>query len=72
MMTGHTQNQHDPNPVPCYIVAPEFKNRKFINWENLRNDTLGVLSDVAPTILELMALPQPEEMTGHSLLKYLS
>ena len=28
----------------------------------------GVLADLAPTLLEMMGLPQPEEMTGHSLL----
>ncbi len=29
----------------------------------------GRLADVAPTILEIMGLPQPEEMTGHALIK---
>jgi 2,3-bisphosphoglycerate-independent phosphoglycerate mutase len=28
----------------------------------------GTLADVAPTLLEMMGLPQPEEMTGRSLL----
>lgn len=28
----------------------------------------GVLGDVAPTLLEVMGLPQPEDMDGHSLL----
>ncbi len=70
-MTGRTQNQHDPNPVPFYFIAKEVKHHKFINWPNLRNDTLGVLSDVAPTILELMEIPKPPEMTGHSLLKHI-
>ena len=28
----------------------------------------GVLADLAPTMLEMMGLEQPEEMTGHSLL----
>ena len=28
----------------------------------------GVLADLAPTMLEMMGLKQPEEMTGHSLL----
>jgi 2,3-bisphosphoglycerate-independent phosphoglycerate mutase len=30
--------------------------------------TLGILADVAPTLLELLGLPKPKEMTGHSLL----
>ena len=28
----------------------------------------GVLADLAPTLLEMMGLKQPEEMTGHSLI----
>jgi 2,3-bisphosphoglycerate-independent phosphoglycerate mutase len=32
------------------------------------NDTKGTLSDIAPTILKLMDLKQPQEMTGHSLM----
>jgi 2,3-bisphosphoglycerate-independent phosphoglycerate mutase len=35
---------------------------------NIRRLADGQLSDVAPTVLELMGLPQPKEMTGHSLL----
>ena len=31
----------------------------------------GVLADVAPTLLELMGLPKPAEMTGHSLIERL-
>ena len=30
----------------------------------------GILADVAPTILALMGLPQPPEMTGHSLVTF--
>ncbi len=67
-MTSQSETQHDPNPVPFYLVAPEFRNRKFLNWENLSSEVAGVLSDVAPTILELMNIPQPAEMTGRSLL----
>jgi 2,3-bisphosphoglycerate-independent phosphoglycerate mutase len=29
----------------------------------------GALSDLAPTLLDMMGLPKPPEMTGHSLLK---
>lgn len=71
LMTGRPERQHDPNPVPFYLVGQEFKNRKFINWQNLANDTLGVLSDITPTILELMQIQKPNDMTGHSLLKQL-
>lgn len=69
--TGEPETQHDPNPVPFYLVAPELKNRRFVNWQSLNSETVGVLSDVAPTILELMRIPKPKEMTGRSLLEEL-
>lgn len=50
---------HTSNPVKCILVGE--KNRK------LREG--GKLSDIAPTLLELMALPVPEQMTGKSLIE---
>ena len=48
---------HTTNPVPCIITK-----------ENIElND--GILADIAPTMLELLELPIPEEMTGKSLIK---
>ena len=48
---------HTTNPVPCIITKTGIE---------LRN---GILADVAPTMLELIGLPIPEEMTGTSLIK---
>jgi len=70
-ITGRPETQHDPNPVPFYLIAQEFKNRKFSNWKNLSMDVTGVLSDVAPTIIEIMNIPKPPEMNGESLLQSL-
>lgn len=69
--TGEPETQHDANPVPLYLVATEFKGRKFSNWQNIRNQTGGILSDVAPTILELLEVSKPADMTGQSLLSNL-
>ncbi|AYE87495.1 2,3-bisphosphoglycerate-independent phosphoglycerate mutase [Sulfitobacter sp. D7] len=56
--TGGAHTAHTLNPVPVVAVgAPE--------GTALRD---GRLADLAPTVLELMGLPQPEEMTGKSLL----
>lgn len=63
------ESQHDFNPVPLYLVAPEFRGRKFLNWKNIENETMGSLADVAPTILELFGVTKPPEMTGRSLLE---
>lgn len=67
-VTGLPQSQHVANPVPFYLVADAYKGRKFLNADSLAIEALGSLADVAPTILELMGIPQPSEMTGRSLL----
>ena len=59
--TGGPFTAHTTNPVPCILVDPE------------RMDTVlrdgGRLSDLAPTMLELMGLPVPPQMTGKSLIQ---
>jgi len=56
---GSPNTAHTTQPVPCFLVG-----------KNLDNITLttGVLGDVAPTLLDLMGLNQPESMTGKSLI----
>jgi 2,3-bisphosphoglycerate-independent phosphoglycerate mutase len=56
--TDAPHTQHTTNPVPLLVVDEE-------RWV-LRPG--GGLADVAPTVLELMGLPRPQEMTGRSLL----
>lgn len=53
--TGHTDS-----PVPCIVVDPALRGVALHDG--------GALTDVAPTLLHLLGLPQPTEMTGHSLL----
>jgi 2,3-bisphosphoglycerate-independent phosphoglycerate mutase len=55
---GVAHTQHTVGPVPLVYVG--------------RRATLhhGALRDLAPTVLALMALPQPPEMTGHSLVEF--
>ncbi|MBI1243526.1 MAG: 2,3-bisphosphoglycerate-independent phosphoglycerate mutase [Alphaproteobacteria bacterium] len=62
--SGQPMTAHTLNPVPVYLVGGRFPGR---NAPVLLAD--GILADVAPTLLELMGLPQPPEMTGHSLLQ---
>lgn len=72
LKTGQAETKHDPNPVPFYLIANEYKKQK--NDEKIRRSesyTGGILSDVAPTMLELMKIPKPPEMTGQSLLNQL-
>jgi len=70
-MTGRKETQHDPNPVPLYLIGPGFEGRQFFNQQKLHEETLGILSDVAPTILKVLNIPIPPEMTGHNLLEKL-
>lgn len=56
---GTPNTAHSLNPVPCVYVTDD-KNAKVEN---------GRLADVAPTILSIMGLKQPAEMTGHSLIE---
>ena len=58
---GSPFTAHTTNPVPVVLVSEKYKNAK------LRDD--GVLADLAPTLLEIMNLPIPKEMTGKSLIK---
>jgi 2,3-bisphosphoglycerate-independent phosphoglycerate mutase len=68
--TGDIDKDHTTNPVPFLLIANEFKFSKTvgINYEFLSTFVpAGAISDVAPTILELLGLPKPVEMTGVSL-----
>jgi len=66
--TGQPESQHDISPVPLYLVARELQGRKFVNADRLALETIGSLADVAPTILAMMGIPKPEDMTGTSVL----
>ena len=55
---GTPNTAHSLNPVPIVVVSDRVKA--------VHN---GILADVAPTVLKLMGLPQPEEMTGKALVE---
>lgn len=70
--TGETLTEHTINPVPFYMVKSELIQQKSTEEISRELDEpRGFLSDIAPTILSLMNLPIPEEMTGKNLLPYL-
>ena len=54
---GSPNTAHTTNPVPIILVDKDLKKIKD-----------GILGDLAPTILELIGIDQPKEMTQHSLL----
>ncbi len=70
--TGEAETKHDPSPVPFYLVSEAFRQPKTsIEADQREKEVAGSLADIAPTILELMGIPKPPEMTGESLLSYL-
>jgi 2,3-bisphosphoglycerate-independent phosphoglycerate mutase len=54
---GKPQTAHTTNPVPVIVTKKGIE---------LRKD--GILGDLAPTMLDLLGLPQPKEMTGKTLI----
>ncbi len=53
---GSPNTAHSLNPVPCVLISDKYKTVKD-----------GILADVAPTLLSIMGLEIPEEMTGNVL-----
>ena len=56
--TGEPHTAHTTNPVPLVLIGAEGVKLK-----------VGKLADLAPTMLDLMEIPKPEEMTGESLIE---
>ncbi len=74
LTTGRIDKEHSNNPVPCIIISQEldgttsgFADRALGKDLSILQPS-GLLSDVAPTLLALMGLQKPPEMTGNSLL----
>jgi 2,3-bisphosphoglycerate-independent phosphoglycerate mutase len=58
-VTGGPHTAHTTNPVPFIVIA-----------QNTKNMTLkpnGSLRDISPTVLGMLGIPQPKDMTGHDL-----
>jgi len=58
--TGKPFTAHTTFPVPLYLVVPQLAQAQ------LRTD--GILADVAPTVLQVMRIKQPGDMTGRTLI----
>jgi len=60
--TNKPHTAHTSGPVPLVVFDEQ--------WKNCSLRQHGRLADVGPTLLEMMKLPQPEEMTGKSLIQW--
>ncbi len=73
LRTGDIDKEHSTNPVPFLIVGKAYEGMPSPAGEVPDGDLslsppVGMLADVAPTILTVLGIPQPPEMTGQPLL----
>jgi 2,3-bisphosphoglycerate-independent phosphoglycerate mutase len=73
MQTGQMVKEHTANPVPFIVVGKQYEGINF-GWQSTPSSDLslvqpqGILSDIAPTILKILNIEKPKEMTGRSLI----
>lgn len=60
--SGQPDTEHNGNPAPLILVVPELRGKAV----QLR---MGLMADVAPTILGILNIPKPSQMTGRNLLE---
>jgi len=73
LQSGNMDKEHSTYPVPLIIVGRHWEGKTGGGADSPNSDLslvkpAGLLSDVAPTILKIMDLPKPDDMTGRSLL----
>ncbi|MBT3418683.1 MAG: 2,3-bisphosphoglycerate-independent phosphoglycerate mutase [Candidatus Magasanikbacteria bacterium] len=76
MVNLHTvqkDKEHSNNPVPFYIIGKEYKGQAGPAGDPPDGDLslvhpVGVLADVAPTLLEILGVDVPPDMTGRALI----
>jgi 2,3-bisphosphoglycerate-independent phosphoglycerate mutase len=56
---GSPNTQHSLNPVPLIVTSTGVSLR----------ERDGILADVAPTVLQVLGIEQPQQMTGRSLIE---
>jgi 2,3-bisphosphoglycerate-independent phosphoglycerate mutase len=68
--TGEIDTEHSSNPVPLWYITPDNHRKKSPEEIDIAQVT-GIISDVAPTVLAIMEIQKPKEMTGENLLPLL-
>ncbi len=71
--TGEKDKEHSTNPVPFIIISNELRGQAGPSGDPPEGDLslmppVGMLADVAPTMLKLMGIEQPPDMSGRPLL----
>jgi 2,3-bisphosphoglycerate-independent phosphoglycerate mutase len=74
LQTGEIDKEHSTNPVPFMVIGSAYEGKTLIpGLESAGGDLSiitpsGILADVTPTILKMLEIDQPEEMTGSPLI----
>ena len=73
MQTGTIDKEHSSNPVPFLVIGNQYEGKSLGANDAPGGDLSlvqpqGILSDVAPTVLRVLSIEKPEEMTGRSLI----
>jgi len=71
--TGMAETINTKNPVPFYLIEASLQfSKSSQRLMEEESSTIGILSDIAPTVLDILEIPPSSEMSGQSLLKYLT
>lgn len=73
LQTGEIDKEHSTNPVPCIIVGQEYEGKTTNDVQIIGNDLsliqpVGLLSDVPATILKMLGINVPDDMSGRPLI----
>ncbi len=73
LQTGEIDKEHSTNVVPLFIINQDLLGQAGPSGDPPEGDlslmpSVGILADVAPTVLNLLGVTQPEEMTGRNLI----
>lgn len=70
--TGQVNTEHSTNPVPLwFITANNHRDKGAEEIVRQQSEVGGLLSDIAPTVLEILGIEKPSDMNGESLLSIL-
>ncbi|MFH1711960.1 MAG: hypothetical protein ABH846_01860, partial [Patescibacteria group bacterium] len=66
--------EHSTNPGPFFIIGNQYEGQPGMAGDVPNGDLslmppIGMLADVAPTLLKILGVPQPEEMSGTPLIE---
>lgn len=72
LQTGERDKEHSTNPVPLYVIGEQYKGQTGPAGDPPNGDLsllhpVGMLADVAPTMLSILGVKLPDDMTGRPL-----